>query len=119
MPDLRLGVVQETACRGRGKAAVPGVQTLTAGEEKGAGSPKQVWGCLPQLTTWGPNWGHLASWPATPNCSLGGPGKRCLLQRHVLTLIDAFIENLLFSLKGKRKENGSNLTRMPVVNDCG
>lgn len=27
---------------GGGKAAVPGVQTLTAGEEKGVGSPKQA-----------------------------------------------------------------------------
>ena len=34
-------------------------------------------------------------------------------------LIDAFIENLLFGLKGKRKENESNLTRMPVVNAWG
>lgn len=33
--------------------------------------------------------------------------------------IDVFIENLLFSLKGKRKENERNLTHMPVVTAWG
>lgn len=33
--------------------------------------------------------------------------------------IDVFIENLLFCLKGKRKENERNLTGMPEVTAWG